>query len=226
MTLLISLIFSFYAYSCENTGEPNACHHGAPPEVSDHSRRVARRFERDMEDGRLRERTNGALDAMIRLGAHKLRKAGHKKEAKKLLDEWDNQYRFHLLRRDLGDHKPLSQWLKKKYEELEALLGPEVCHALRLDDIKIINFGIPVVFSCVDDVDELEYSKHFVPLAGTVIYWTTFFSCVGFTWGTGFLYCSPLSWGAEFLTEKYIAPRLNEPIWKLSCHQEELSCRR
>jgi hypothetical protein len=142
---------------------------------------------------------------------------GKKAEAQKLLNEWDFRWSGYFLR-GLGDHAPFSQWVAEKYAMIELILGVDICHALRLDDIKILNYGVPVVFSCVDDVDPEEYGLHFIPFAGTVVYWTSFFACVGGTWGTGFLFCSPISWGAEFVTEKWIAPALNEPAWNMFCN--------
>lgn len=188
-------------------------------QVSDKTERMAADFRREVEQGRLREKTNGALNAIVRFAVYKLKQKGYKKEAAKLLSEWQGQWDGYLVRmdRDLGDHKPLSKWLAEKYDMLELILGADVCHMLRLDDIKIINFAIPVVFACVDNVDEAEYRKHFVPLAGTTIYWVSFFACVGGTWGTGFFFCGPISMGCEFLTENFVAPKLSPPAWKLAC---------
>ncbi len=101
---------------------------------------------------------------------------------------------------------------------LELILGVEVCKALRLIDIKIINYAIPVVFKCVDQVDEAEYERHFVPFCKVVSFWVTFFSCVGFTYGTGFLYCSPIAIGVEWIVGNHVAPRLNEGVWKRVCN--------
>lgn len=221
MRHLIALLalWSATALPCGKPGEPSNCGNEAV-EVSDRTWTLAQRYDAEVRDGRLRERTNLALDAIVRFAAFKLRAKGHKVEAKKLVAEWEGQWSGYLLHvgRDLGDHRPLSQWLADKYSMLEFILGTEICHMLRLDDLKIINFGIPVVFSCVDNVDETEFSRHFVPLSGTVIYWTSFFTCVGGTWGTGFLFCSPISWGCEFVTEKWLAPKLNSTVWAWSCN--------
>lgn len=207
------------AFPCDPY-EPSAQCKSEPVEVSDQARRQADTFRRDIERGRLRERTNGALNAIIRFGAFKLKQKGYDAEAKQILGDWETKWDGYIVRaaRDLGDHRPLSQWLADVYKKIEGKLGPDICHALRLDDIKILNYGIPVVFSCVDDVDEAEFGRHFVPFSGTVIYWTSFFVCVGGTWGTGFFFCGPIAMGCEFLTERWIAPKLNPRVWNLSCH--------
>ena len=112
---------------------------------------------------------------------------------------------------------------------LEFTLGKDIVYALRLSDIHTINHAIPVVFKCIDQVDEVEYFKHFVHdedgpyrgLAPVVVYWTTFFVCVGGTWGTGFLFCGPIAMGTEWLTKNYVGPKLNEPLWKRACGVNE-----
>lgn len=212
-------LVSLRAMGCGKPGEPSNCGNEAV-EVSDRVWKLSEGFSEEVQQGRMRERTNGALNAMIRFAAFKLKTKGHKKEAALLVNEWETRWNGYLMRvgRDIGDHRPLSQWLAEKYDMLELILGVDICHMLRLDDLKTVNYGIPVVFSCVDNVDVVEFEKHFVPFSGVVIYWTSFFTCVGGTWGTGFLFCSPISWGCEFVTEKWIAPKLNETVWGWSCH--------
>lgn len=79
---------------------------------------------------------------------------------------------------DLGDHAALSQWLSDLSDRLDALLGPTVMNLLHLSDIKVLNYGLPVVFEpleltlwCFDhmvanpqDSCKAEYRRHF---AGT-----------------------------------------------------------
>lgn len=190
--------------------------HGAPT-INQETHSKKDKFEDDIRHNRLRERTNSALDALVHLSAYKLRRAGHRKEAAQLLKEWKEQWDGYLLRRDIGDHAPLSQWLAQKYATLEFILGIKVCQSLRLTDLKVINFAIPVVFNCVDKVLSDEYARHFEPLCGVVSFWTTFFTCVGMTWGTGFLFCSPIAMGTEYLVQKYIAPKLEFWAWDIAC---------
>lgn len=214
LSILIGAAFQF-AYGDE---EPVMTY--GKPEMSVRTNRLAYRFQKDIERGELKKRTDRALGAIIHLAIYKLRLTGHKAEAQQLKKQWEGQWDGYVLRmRDLGDHKPLSQWLADKYAMLEFILGVNVCKALRLTDIKIINYGIPVVFTCVDDVDAAEYLLHFQPFAGTVSYWVSFIACVGGTWGTGFLFCAPISMGCEYLVKTFVAPKLNEPVWKLACHK-------
>lgn len=187
-------------------------------ETEERSNFYAQEYRREVEAGRLRERTNLALDALIRYAAFELRVRGHKDNSEELLKEWEGGWSLYLVvERGLGDHAPLSQWLAEKYAMIEFLLGVDICHSLRLDDINTINFGLPVVVFCEDGVDVDEYKLHFVPFSGVVVYWGSFFACVGGTWGTGFLYCTPIAWGAEFATKEWVAPALNQPVWRLAC---------
>lgn len=195
------------------------------PEVSNRTKRMANRYRLEIKAGKLKERTNDALDSIIRLAHYKLNRIGEKEKAKKLITEWENQFKYELISRGITDHKPLSQWLAGVTAMLEQTLGHDTMHALRLDDLITINYAIPVIFRCIDDVDEIEFYLHFVDdnthgyrgLGPVVAYWTTFFACVGFTYGSGFLYCSPIAMGVEFIAREAICPALNQPIWKLSC---------
>ena len=206
--------------------------HKSKTEISRRTKKKTDQFERDIKAGHLAYDTDRALNALIRLGWYKLSRVGQKEAANKMLREWEGQWQGEVSRlwltRGIGDHRPLSQWLAEKYTMMEFLLGKDVCHALRLDDIKTINFGIPVVISCVDNVDEVEYGRHFIAdevngyrgLGPVVAFWVTEFACVGFTWGTGFLYCGPIAMGVEYLTKQFVAPRLNHPLWNLVCQKE------
>lgn len=189
------------------------------PEVSARTKRLANEFKSEVENQRLRKKTNQSLDAIIHLAAYKLKRVGKKKEAERLLKEWKEQYSLYLEIRDLGDHKPLSDWLAAQYQIWVFWLSKDVVHMLRLDDINVINFAIPIVFSCLDNVDQDEYRKHFVPLMKVTSFWVSFWTCVAYTWGTGFLYCSPIAMGVEYLTEAYIAPSLNEFAFNLACKE-------
>ncbi len=189
------------------------------PEVSYRTKRLANEFKSEVENQRLRKKTNQALDAIVKLAAYKLKRVGKKKEAEKLLKEWKEQYSLYLEMRDLGDHKPLSDWLAAQYQIWVFWLSLDVVKALRLSDINVINFAIPVVFTCLDNVGESEYELHFVPLMGVTSFWVSFWTCVGMTWGTGFIYCSPISMGVEYLTTSTVAPYLNKYAWDLACKE-------
>lgn len=214
--ILVTWLFLASAvYPCDGSF-PNRCD---AMYTGGRAQREANQLGMDIRQGRMLERTNAALNAMIRLGAYRLRKAGHDADADILETEWDRDWNGYIytVGRGLGDHRPMSQWLAMKYAMLEFILGEKLCRALRLDDIKVVNFALPVVFACVDNVSETEYGLHFIPLSGVIGYWTSFFVCVGGTWGTGFLWCGPIALGVEFLSVHAVAPALNRPVWGLFC---------
>lgn len=117
---------------------------------------------------------------------------------------------------DLGDHEPWSQWLVKFYNELETLLGHDLCVRLHLDDIWEINYAVPVVFHPKDPRwDIIEYRKHFVPLAGSISYWVSYIACEAITYGAGmvFLICTPIGDICEGMMTDYIAPDLSDYVY-------------
>lgn len=50
---------------------------------------------------------------------------------------------------------------------------------------------------------------------GVISYWLVFAGCEAALWGTdGTFLCGPIGSGAEFLTERYIAPKASDGIWE------------
>lgn len=134
-----------------------------------------------LEAGDNRTLAADALEAIFQRSAHLLMEKGRKDVADDLLKDWHGFYLGVVLfgpSKDMGDHKPLSQWLADAYAKIEGVLGPEVCDFFHLSDINIINFTIPVTFDphedatwCVEHQEKLpeascepEYRRHF---AGT-----------------------------------------------------------
>lgn len=164
-----------------------------------------------------REVATDAFDTMFHVAAHVLVDHDYPDESNQLLAEWYGQNRAKMLGQfsDVGDHKPVSQWVEGWYAKLEALLGVKVMDATHLRDIWVLNYTLPVVFNaeasndwCTDelaahpfDTCEAEYRRHFVgtkyildPFAtdidhdgfsGVVTYWTVWALCEGATWGSG-----------------------------------------
>lgn len=109
---------------------------------------------------------NGALSRAY----DELRKKGHGDVADSIEREWNSVYgaSFFSDTHNIGDHKPISQWLSDKYELIEGFLGVEVCKATHISDIKTLNSGItttihPGTFP-MDNVSgdrQVEYVRHF-----------------------------------------------------------------
>lgn len=192
----------------------------------------ANRISNEFERGGLPAiamRTNQAIDAMMTVGELNLRQRGFDEDADWLRTEWQ-KYNGDLERivsnsnRDIGDFKPVIRFLANAYDRLEARLGYKVCYALRLSDIKTINFTIPVVFApCRYGLDE--FTLHFVHdakyrgLAPVVTYWATTVGCSVATFGAGVLFfiCSPIGMLTEVVMDEIIAPRLAPKLYSAAC---------
>jgi len=229
MKLLLILSLQCSLAVCYPPTEEEPVMNSGEYEISARTERMAAKFENEIRSGLLLKKTDDTLNAIIRLAVYKLKRTGHIAEGTQLLKEWENQWSGYLLNRGIGDHRPLSKWLAEKTAMLELTLGKQAMHLLRLDDLITINYALPVVIKCIDEVDVDEYARHFVHdeangyrgLGPVVSYWTSFFACVGFTWGTGFLFCAPIAMGVEYLVDNFVAPKLNEPLWRRACHQSQ-----
>jgi hypothetical protein len=212
-------------------------------EIGNSSTLAERRVKRvvaDIEQGKLAERTDKSIEKLVKFAAGQMYKKGFKKEAEQIRDEYDKQFAGYLTKMsryslftNIGDHKPLSDWLATTYEKIESALGFTVCETLHLTDIKTLNYGLPIVFNPCDfdmgaitDARLVEYRRHFSGkcdgekyhgVAPVVTYWTAELICTIATWGSGFLFCSPIAGGAEFIMQK-VAPKLSDKIYDMACN--------
>ena len=168
--------------------------------------------------------TDRTVDLMIQFAITQLRLRGHHSEADRIRNEWDNQWHgvisnLDLSAEELGDWPPLSEWLADTYDRLDNLFGPLFMAMTHLDDIKIVNYGIPVVFEpCDARWDMAEYQLHFVPLAGVVTYWTAWGVCVGATWGGGIMFiCTPIGTASEHFMVTFVAPGISDRFYTQQC---------
>lgn len=224
MTKVLSLLllFCFPVFS-DNYGTP-----------LQHSARV----EQDILNGKLAARTEEAMTNLIGVAYGELRKKGHKYEAETMQNEWYSTYRqmfrnYANAMRDIGDHKPLSQWLADKYTMLEMVLGVTACKQTHLSDIKTFNFTIPVVFRpCTFPMDAIggerinEYRNHFSEgqtyygLVPVTTYWVVYGVTTAATMGGGFMFVAGL---AGSLAEKLIAvvtPKMSDKVYNKFCGGE------
>lgn len=175
-------------------------------------------------------RTDAALGSMVKLAVWKLRSIGKSKEANRIEDQWENTHKGSLTRytqkllggaEDIGDYKPLSEWLANLYKELEKILGKVTMNLLHLDDINTANYTIPVVFAMTKvlgdvKIDAPEYKKHFVPFSGVVGYWSVWITCEVVTYGSGwFIICTPAGTASRYVMVNYVSPRFSDDWWKM-----------
>lgn len=185
--------------------------------------RVLRKSMADLDQVDLAKKTDSAIEKMVDQAVRQLKKIKRTDEANRIEDEYEAKFRgtlTHLVTErikglgDIGDHRPLAQWLTTLYNDLLALLGPQVMAITHLEDIKVINYTIPVVFHMQgvtpQEINQAEYAKHWNPFWGVVSYWTVWGVCTVVTYGGGwFIICSPAGMAAKYVTVNYIAPKFS-----------------
>ncbi|NDC22505.1 MAG: hypothetical protein EBZ49_00020 [Proteobacteria bacterium] len=174
--------------------------------------------------------SNLALRTIFSVAVKNLHRKGYTRTAREIESGWEERdgeivrlaYRGE---RNIGDFEPLSKWLADAYDKIESKLGYQLCLALRLSDIKTINFGLVVVFRPCKYGEE-EFKKHFIHdekyrgLAPVVAYWTTIVACSFGTYGIGYFFiCSPIGMIVELGVDKKIAPYLAPKIYNLACEE-------
>lgn len=183
--------------------------------------RAANQSLYDIEDDKFNEVVQKSLNALIKTSITKLRKSGFKQEADQFEYEWRTDFSNALIDTSadvIGDHQPLSLWLVGFYDKLQKRLGFTVCHFLRLDDIKVFNYGVPVMIhpdGYQGEVwDIVEYRNHFVPVSGAIVYWTSDEACTAATAGIASLLCGEVGEVLRAATEKFISPTLSNYVYK------------
>jgi hypothetical protein len=197
-----------------------------------YAHRIGVEFEASQIKG-LAARSDQALDRIIAISLRELRKRGDEAWADQREEEWNSKYSGFLTQMtssyyDIGDHKPLVDWLASFYDHLESVLGVTVCKSLHLSDIKTFNFCIPVVFHpCTFSMDQVpgdridEYRNHFAEgavyygLVPVVTYWVIDIACMAATSGIGL--CGLAADAGEFVMGKWISPKLSDRVYKSQC---------
>lgn len=181
---------------------------------------------KDLED--LADASHHALSNIVGVASYELSRRGHFETAQMVEAIWRHtEIRFHdavLLQRDIGWYEPISDALALIYDLTEQKLGYDLCHALRLDDIKTINHGLVVAFRpCFYGFEE--YFKHLVEdpkyrgLLPVLSYWTIVIGCSYATYGIGYPFiCSPTAYVVERIVRKRVAPKAVNQIYKTACN--------
>lgn len=187
-------------------------------------------FRKDVKNGKLRARTNKTVDAMVKVSVAELKRKGAVKLSEKITQEYETTYHdfmggdeedfilpFRSGFRPVGDHAGV-EWLLKIHANIEFVLGETICRAIRLHDIWTLAMTIPVVFSCEDNVDQMEYFLHFDPFAGIVSYWVSYAICSGASMASGMVFaCGFIGMAVEQIVTRFIAPPLSPSCWKKAC---------
>lgn len=221
---------------CDYEPIPEDITRGLSAEQTEHVRKSAREKAHSIGDHissegmhALAVHTDNAISMLVGVGVRKLMDAGDP-DARK----WELDYRRFsgfltkmVDSRDIGDHKPLIQWLADFYDHLEFVLGVSLCNATHLSAIKIFNFSIPVAFKpCTFPMDSVpgeredEYRRHFAEgaiywgLLPEVTYWVIEGPCFA---AAGGVICMPLAMGGEYVMGKFIAPKLSDWVFERTC---------
>lgn len=178
------------------------------------------------------EYADDALENMLRRADSVLRIFGKRAVADEIATDYSLFFRggfsnLAFASKELGDYKPMSDWLVNVHKKIEQSIGEFWCKFFHFHDIYILNFGFPVVlkpalYELPDYLDH--FSGHLIAgfwwdhhgVAGVIAYWIVEGTCTGFTGGVGAVSfaCGPIAGFAEHVTDKRIAPPIAERIWK------------
>jgi hypothetical protein len=175
------------------------------------------------------KKVDKVTENMIKLAVFSLKQKGYDQEAADIEQEYlDNYQNYTYLYAigsvgAIGDHPPMWEWLDKVEKRLREKLGDFIMKVTRLEDLKTLNYGIPVVLQPGGDerfdpmvlFTKKDYSEHFIPFSGVISYWITWGVCVGATFGAGAVtfICSPIGMLAERVVVTRVAPPLSDKIW-------------
>ena len=241
MRALVLLTFSFNLFAGVGFTDPA----GTKEQYSQaekYANRVRDQLDADLVNGS-RMLSVQHIDTIIRKGVAYLKDHGHDTEADQITQEWETAEQFNLYSdignlkyRHIGDHAPISQWLKNTSMTFRILLGVNIWKGTHLSDLETLNSGLPVVVKpCSFPMDSVtiqrqdEYRNHFAyddtPSGGdelygvgaVLTYWAVETPCLMATGGLLGLFCSPVSSIAESLFGKHIGQKLSDKIFTKMC---------
>lgn len=137
---------------------------------------------------------------------------------------YSNGSGMHIL--DLGDHKPLLQFLANLFDKLEDRVGSSILYSGIIGDIYQMNYALPIVFTpkgswrtnVTPNRDWVEYRKHFIPFANIITYYAANIACnkiiaqqnMG---NQGKKLCTKISEKLRFAMGRYVAPKVSDFIF-------------
>lgn len=201
----------------------NTWGYGEFENTKEKNERLALRFQRDMVSGLGSQLLVSALDNIFANVDRELGRRGHAIEAETIAEEYRTKFRGIFLTmkmggfRDVGDHAAI-QWLLSVHDRIEGIIGHLLCVQLGFHDLWSLAYAIPVVFSCVDQVDLVEYAKHFSLFCGIVAYWATDIACMIATSGTGVgIVCGLVASAVKRIVVNRVAPAIDDWAWGRAC---------
>lgn len=187
---------------------------------------VRDQFVTALENKDFAEITEKSMGNAIELLAQDIRtNYSDEKMARKLEKIW-NQDRvlfYTASLTDLGDHAPMIPQLEDFLQSLSDKYGTIILTLPIVQDIRTLNFAIPVVFKprgewqSPDYDNRIEYRKHFIPFANIVTYYGTLVACNYFATKSGQpdlkKICSKAAEKLKFVMGRYIAPPISDWIF-------------
>lgn len=169
-----------------------------------------------------------AIDSLLKRACFELHKRGEHQIERDIWYKWSTQYRYMLTeKRNIGDHKPLLDWLAQVTKALQSKLGIPLMNLLHLSDLITFNYAIPFIMDpCHFDITpmpeaqrQFEFGRHmagdgtFEGLFPVLTYWATL---------TGTASMGPiaalLAGVAELSMDRFLAPELSDFVYFGSCH--------
>lgn len=170
--------------------------------------------------------THDSMGSAIDMLAQDIRQNySDEKMAAKLEGAWKNDEMnfFTVALDDLGDHAPLLPQIEDVLNQLANKYGNVILTLPLVQDIRTLNFAIPVVFKprgewqSTEYDNRIEYRKHFIPFANIVTYYGTLVACNYFAAKSEQpdlkKICKPAAEKLKFAMGRYIAPPMSDWIF-------------
>lgn len=187
---------------------------------------VRDQFVTALENKDFTQITHDSMGSAIELLAQDIR-VNFKDEgmALKLEGAWNNDHNnFYLASwTDLGDHAPFLPQIEQVLKQLSDKYGTIIMTLPIVQDIRTLNFAIPVVFKpkgewqdpAVDN--RIEYRKHFIPFANIVTFYGVLVACNYFAAKSEQpdmkKMCKPAAEKLKAAMGRYIAPPMSDWIF-------------
>lgn len=170
--------------------------------------------------------THDSMGGAVSLLANDLRNTMQDEEmAVQLENVWaEGENAFNTVQwRDLGDHDPYIPQLEEFLTQLADKYGTVIYSLPVVEDIRTINFAVPVVFhpkgawQKSDTDNRIEYRKHFIPFANIVTFYGSLLACNYFAAKSEQpdlkKVCQPAAEKLKFAMGRYIAPPISDWIF-------------
>jgi hypothetical protein len=124
---------------------------------------------------------------------------------------------------DLGDHAPFIPKIEEFLKTLSDKYGTVIYSLPVVEDVRTINFAIPVVFhpkgewQSTELDNRIEYRKHFIPFANIVTFYGSLVACNYYAQKSGQpdlkKVCQPAAEKLKFAMGRYVAPQMSDWIF-------------